>query len=88
MLKDLFKVTSEKGDLTALNKIEQFDAKRMFYVTGVPKGSIRGVSRTQKRQANTNLCVKGAIKVTLDTGASPSEYYLEEGKAIFMDTLV
>tara|TARA_B100002019_G_scaffold27567_1_gene21448 strand:- start:2219 stop:2611 length:393 start_codon:yes stop_codon:yes gene_type:complete len=87
MLKDLFKVTSEKGDLTALNKIEQFDAKRMFYVTGVPKGSIRGY-HAHKRDKQILICVKGAIKVTLDTGASPSEYYLEEGKAIFMDTLV
>jgi len=86
MLKDLLKFSSEQGDLTALNKIEHFEAKRMFYVTGVPKGSTRGY-HAHKIDKQLLVCIKGALRVTLDTG-TPSEYYLEEGKALFMDNLV
>tara|TARA_Y100000004_G_scaffold162538_1_gene191354 strand:- start:1135 stop:1527 length:393 start_codon:yes stop_codon:yes gene_type:complete len=87
MLKSLLKFSNKKGDLTALNKIEEFDAKRMFYVTGVPKGSIRGY-HAHKKDKQLLVCIKGSVKVCLDNGASPSEFLLEEGKAIFMDTLV
>lgn len=87
MLKNLHKFTGDCGDLTALNKIEEFDAKRIFYVTGVPKGTVRGY-HAHKKDKQLLICIKGAVKVTLDSGASPSEFYLEEGKSLFMDTLI
>jgi dTDP-4-dehydrorhamnose 3,5-epimerase-like enzyme len=87
MLKNLHKFTGDSGDLTALNKIEEFDAKRIFYVTGVPKGTVRGY-HAHKKDKQLLICIKGAVKVTLDSGASPSEFYLEEGKSLFMDTLI
>jgi UDP-2-acetamido-3-amino-2,3-dideoxy-glucuronate N-acetyltransferase len=87
MLKSLLKFSREEGDLYALNKIEQFDAKRMFYVTGVPKGAVRG-RHAHKKDKQLLVCLKGAVKVTLDSGGSPSEFFLSEGKSLFMDSLV
>jgi len=87
MLKNLLKFVSAEGDLFALNKIEEFDARRFFYVTGVPKDSVRG-NHAHKRDKQLLICLKGAVSVTLDSGASPSEFYLSEGKCVFMDTYV
>ena len=85
MLKNLLKFVSAEGDLFALNKIEEFDARRFFYVTGVPKDSVRG-NHAHKRDKQLLICLKGAVSVTLDSGASPSEFYLSEGRCVFMGT--
>jgi len=87
MVKNLETFKSENGSLFALNKIEEFTPRRMFYVTDVQKGESRGF-HAHKRDKQLLVCVKGKISVTLDNGASPSEFLLREGQSVFMDTLI
>ena len=54
---------------------------------GVPKGAVRG-RHAHKKDKQLLVCLKGAVKVTLDSGGSPSEFFLSEGKSLFMDSLV
>lgn len=87
MLKNLKVFSGEKGNLFAMNSLTDFHPKRFFYVTGVPKGESRGF-HAHKRDRQLIVCIKGKVAVTLDSGASPSEFLLQEGQAILMETMV
>ena len=87
MLKSLKAFRGENGSLFALNKFSDFQPKRFFYVTDVPKGDVRG-RHAHRRDKQLLVCVKGRIHATLDKGNSTfSDFILREGDAVFMDTL-
>ena len=87
MLKSLKAFKGENGSLFALNKLSDFQPKRFFYVTNVPKGELRG-HHAHLRDKQLLVCVKGSIHATLDKGGTAfSEFVLREGDAVFMDTM-
>jgi len=64
-----------------------FQPKRIFTVTDIPKGSIRGRHAHYETQ-QIIICIKGIIIVYLDDGTDVSEYVLEEGESVFVDRMV
>lgn len=86
MQKNLAAFKGEDGNLFALNKIAEFHPKRIFYVTGVPEGQIRG-HHAHLRDKQILVCIKGALRVKLDEGSGSKSFLLNEGESVFMDTM-
>lgn len=68
-----------------------FDIKRIYYVYGVPKDSIRG-SHAHKELNQILICPYGSIKVLLDDGTEKNEVILDDpsiglfvGRSIWRD---
>lgn len=64
-----------------------FIPKRVFTVTDVPIGSIRGEHAHYETQ-QILVCVKGEIVVYLDNGHEITETIIREGESIFIDKMV
>jgi dTDP-4-dehydrorhamnose 3,5-epimerase-like enzyme len=76
------------GDLIPLHLSSlDFEAKRIFTVSNVPKNQIRGEhAHYQTRQLL--ICVKGEILVTLDYGDMVTETILTPGKSVLVESMV
>jgi len=64
-----------------------FVPKRIFTITDVPKGSIRGYHAHYQTQ-QILICIKGEIIVYLDNGSNVEEYLLKEGDSVFVDKMI
>lgn len=88
MLLNFQSCSDNRGSLTPINiKDLPFEAKRIFYVSGVPKGGIRG-KHAHKTNKQVLVCVSGSIEVFLDDGNKVESYTLNENDGIFIDQLI
>lgn len=77
-----------KGALTPINFSNlPFEPKRLFYITDVPKGDIRGQHAHYTTQ-HYLLCITGKIKLTLFDGKETKEIILTPGTSVFVDKLI
>ncbi len=86
---DTIKVIKEtRGDLGVIEFLDlPFIPQRVFYITNVPKGILRG------HHAHINLlqyavCLEGQITVYLNDGHSGQEYILNPGQGILIDKMI
>lgn len=80
--------SDNRGSLTPINiKDLPFEAKRIFYVSGVPEGDVRG-KHAHKTNKQILVCVSGSIEVSLDDGDKVQSYILNENDGIFVDQLI
>jgi len=82
----LQKNVDHRGCLTVLDRVP-FDVKRIFYVSGVPKGETRG-KHAHYRNKQILICISGVIEVKLDTGTTVETTTLHEGESIFVDRFI
>jgi dTDP-4-dehydrorhamnose 3,5-epimerase-like enzyme len=64
-----------------------FEPKRMFTVSDVPKDTIRG-NHAHYQTMQFIICVKGEILVMLDYGYKYEEKTLRPGECLFIDKMV
>tara|TARA_A100001515_G_scaffold100284_1_gene81126 strand:- start:5221 stop:5583 length:363 start_codon:yes stop_codon:yes gene_type:complete len=64
-----------------------FKPERMYYITNVPKGEVRGKHGhyTDKQYL---ICIKGEIRVTFVSKDGTTEMILEEGDSVFYDNMI
>ena len=74
-----------RGCLVAINELP-FKAKRIFYVTGVPKGETRG-KHAHYRNKQILICVSGVISIKLDTGRFIKNFELKQNDSVFVNNL-
>lgn len=86
MYTKLQKNIDDRGCLTVLDNLP-FKPKRVFYVSDVPKGEIRG-KHAHYRNKQILICISGIIEVKLDTGKTINTTVLHEGESIFVNALV
>ena len=80
--------SDNRGSLTPINiKDLPFETKRIFYVSGVPEGDVRG-KHAHKTNKQILVCVSGSIEVSLDDGDKVQSYILNENDGIFVDQLI
>ena len=72
--------------MTVLDRMP-FEVKRVFYVSDVPKGDVRG-KHAHRRNKQILICISGVIEVKLNTGTKIETTVLHEGESIFVDMLV
>jgi|SRR5210317_2095598 len=88
MLLDFQSHKDSRGCLTPINIGDlPFEAKRIFYVSGVPKGEVRG-KHAHKTNQQILICISGSIEVSLDDGTKIDNYTLNENDGIFVDQLI
>lgn len=76
------------GDLIPLNLDSlDFDVKRIFTVSNVPPGQIRG-EHAHYETKQVLLCVRGKIIVNLDYGTHYEEFQIESGEWTYIDRMV
>ena len=87
MPKNIIKSHSSKsGSLFAVNSMD-FDAKRFFYVSGVPAGETRGY-HAHLTDTQLLVCLKGEIEVTFKYGeGTSSTFILYENQSRIMPTM-
>jgi dTDP-4-dehydrorhamnose 3,5-epimerase len=64
-----------------------FIPMRIFVITDVPKGSIRG-NHAHYKTEQMLICVKGEILVGLDDGKNKTETLLLPGETIYIDKMI
>lgn len=64
-----------------------FIPKRIFFVSDVPAGAIRGGHAHYKTQQYI-ICIKGIIRVLLFDGTEKKEFVLKEGHGTLIDKLI
>jgi dTDP-4-dehydrorhamnose 3,5-epimerase-like enzyme len=80
--------TDYDGSLLPLEfKDLPFFPKRIFTVSNVPKGYIRG-NHAHYETKQLLLCLKGEILVHMDYGNYQKEYTIKENESILVDNLV
>ena len=72
--------TDERGILKAVNQIP-FEAKRLFFISNVPKGTVRG-DHFSKTTSFLYVMIRGGCKVSLDDGTDTQVYDLTIGDAL------
>lgn len=76
------------GDLIPLHLDSlDFDVKRIFTVSNVPPGQIRG-EHAHYETKQVLLCVRGKIIVNLDYGTHYEELQIESGEWTYIDKMV
>jgi dTDP-4-dehydrorhamnose 3,5-epimerase and related enzymes len=64
-----------------------FAIKRIYYITNVPKGSMRG-GHAHKKLKQLLFCPYGKIEITLDDGTTKSKYLLDDpSKGLIVDSI-
>ena len=79
------KYIDDRGCLVAINELP-FDAKRVFYVTNVPKGETRG-RHAHYRNKQILICLSGEISVKLDSGRFIKHFKLKQNDSVFVNNL-
>lgn len=69
-----------RGLLLAINRIP-FEAQRMFFITNVPEGTIRG-DHFSKTSSFLYILIQGGCKVDLDDGIEKETHHLVTGDGI------
>tara|TARA_R110002072_G_scaffold69227_5_gene167899 strand:+ start:266 stop:592 length:327 start_codon:yes stop_codon:yes gene_type:complete len=62
----------------------KFIPRRMYYITNVPKGEVRG-NHAHREDQQYMFCVRGRVKVTLTSATGSLEQILEPGDVAYMD---
>ena len=81
------------GEYGQLNAIEggkdiPFDVQRVYYITGVPKGVIRGFHSHRKLE-QVLLCVNGSVKIRLKTPTAEEIVTLDApSKGLFIGHMI
>jgi dTDP-4-dehydrorhamnose 3,5-epimerase-like enzyme len=79
-------ISTERGDLNEL-VFNEIEAKRIFVVTEVPEGLIRGY-HAHKNTCQYLCCISGEIEITLDNGSNRNTYHLKKSDYIFQKKLI
>ncbi len=79
-------VSTERGDLNEFD-FNKIDVKRVFVVSNVPKGSIRGY-HAHKVTKQYLCCISGRLEITLDNGCERVKHFLEKSDMIYQDCLI
>lgn len=87
MLKDLQQFNNKKGKLTTINKELDIDVNRVFYVTQVPKGEIRG-HHAHRNNIQMLICIHGEILITLNDSKSKKEILLKGGQSLMINKMI
>tara|TARA_Y100001938_G_C7873339_1_gene321389 strand:- start:140 stop:520 length:381 start_codon:yes stop_codon:yes gene_type:complete len=87
MLKNLDKFEGFGGTLFAINKDIDLSAKRMFFVSNVPKGEVRG-NHAHVEDKQLLICIQGKILVSLDDGKEIKQCVLKKGQSVLMDSMI
>lgn len=85
-----FKVFSDcDGDLIPIEfaNFSLFKIKRIFTVSNVPKGEIRG-NHAHYKTKQFLICISGKIQVFLDNGNYQQEIIIEKGEGVFVDKFI
>tara|TARA_Y100000748_G_C15130698_1_gene346016 strand:+ start:99 stop:464 length:366 start_codon:yes stop_codon:yes gene_type:complete len=78
----------KRGTLSYMELSELgFEPKRMYYITGVPQGEVRG-NHGHRTDLQYLICVKGQIRVTLTSKDEAETTMLNAGDMVFMDKMV
>jgi len=86
--KTLPSFTDDRGTLVPVEfKGLLFEPKRLFYVTGVPRGQVRGQHAHREGQQYL-ICQAGEIGVTLNDGESEKTCILQSGQGILIEKMV
>ena len=64
-----------------------FEPRRIFYVSGVPKGEERG-NHAHFETQQILVCLQGSILVKLHDGRDLKEYRLNPNQAILVDKMI
>lgn len=65
-----------------------FEIKRIYYISKVKPGSIRGL-HAHKKTKQLLFCLSGSIKITLDDGKNREELYLtDSNKGVYLDRMM
>jgi dTDP-4-dehydrorhamnose 3,5-epimerase-like enzyme len=75
------------GKLSTINKDLEIDVNRVFYITGVPKGEIRG-HHAHRKNIQMLICVHGEILVTLDSSEEKEEILLKQDQSLIVDRMI
>ncbi len=87
MLKNLDKFEGSDGTLFAINKDIDLSAKRMFFVSNVPKGEVRG-NHAHIEDKQLLICIQGKILVSLDDGKKIKQCVIEKGQSVLMNNMI
>jgi len=80
-------IRDNKGALTFVEfKDIPFTPKRMFYIKDVPTGTIRG-NHAHYKDEQFLICVKGLIRVEINTGKTKIFKTLYPGESIYVKKL-
>lgn len=71
----------DRGMLMVVNHLP-FEAKRMFFISDVPEGAVRG-NHFSKSSGFLYVIIKGKCTVELDNGFSKEIYNLTVGQGLF-----
>tara|TARA_R110002020_G_scaffold37239_1_gene112475 strand:+ start:59650 stop:60021 length:372 start_codon:yes stop_codon:yes gene_type:complete len=75
----------DKGILSYMELTDlKFIPRRMYYITKVPKGEVRG-NHGHREDQQYMFCVQGQIKVRLITKEEKTELILNPGDVAYMD---
>ena len=87
-VKNKFKTFLEGGELLPINfKDIPFKPKRVFVVSGVPSGTIRG-RHAHKKTKQVIICLSGVLKIKLvKTDGSHSIHFLDKNEYLFHDKM-
>lgn len=73
---DLKTFTDKRGNLTVIEKVVDFDIKRIFYIYGVDD-SIRGGHR-HKKTIQAAICLQGSCEIHNDNGKEEASFVLDK----------
>jgi hypothetical protein len=79
-------VSGDRGDLNEFS-FDKIDIKRIFVVSNVPDGSIRGY-HAHKNTRQYLCCIAGKLEIVLDNGNERTKYFLEKSDYIYQDSLI
>lgn len=87
MLKNLDKFEGSGGTLFAINKDIDLATKRMFFVSNVPEGDVRG-NHAHIEDKQLLICIQGKILVSFDDGKKIKQCVLEKGQSVLMNNMI
>lgn len=79
-------ITNPIGHLNEFD-LKDFNTKRIFIVSEVPCGTIRGYHAHLNTQQYL-CCISGNIKIILDDGYKRTKYDLKKSEYLFQDKLI
>ena len=79
-------IVSERGTLNEFD-FKNFDIQRIFIVSSVPSGSIRGYHAHEKTKQFL-CCVEGCLEITLDDGVNRKTFLLKKSEYLYQDPMI
>tara|TARA_B100001996_G_scaffold192848_1_gene147632 strand:- start:582 stop:959 length:378 start_codon:yes stop_codon:yes gene_type:complete len=78
-----------RGSLSVLEYQDlKFQPKRMYYISGVPKGEIRG-GHGHKKDEQYLICIKGKLEITtIDSNNNKTTSMIKEGEMYYIDKMI